>query len=68
MMKTLKITLIVSALALVSSLANAANLKAGSCRGISTPNGFKYVGTYCEDYACTVTSVRMFNGYCPYSD
>lgn len=68
MMKTLKITLLVSALALISSLANAATLKSGSCRGVSTSNGFKYVGTYCEDYACTVTSVRMFNSFCPFND
>lgn len=45
---------------------DAATLMAGSCRGISTSSGFKYVGTYCEDFQCTVTSTYIFDSWCPY--
>jgi len=66
-MKSIKLVLFVSFFCLASGIANAATLKAGTCRGISTANGFKYVGTYCEDYACTVTSTHIFDSWCPYS-
>ena len=44
----------------------AATLKVGSCRAISTTNGLQYVGTYCEDFSCTVTSTYIFKTWCPY--
>ena len=50
-----------------SGAAQAATLKAGTCRGVSTPNGYKYVGTYCVDYQCTVTTTLIFDSWCPYS-
>ena len=54
-------------LAAFSSVADAATLKSGTCRGVNTPNGYKYVGTYCIDYGCTVVQTYMFDSYCPYS-
>ncbi len=36
------------------------------CEGISTSQGYKYVGTYCVDYACTFVVRKMFDEYCPY--
>lgn len=50
-----------------SGVAEAATLKSGSCHGVSTPQGYKYVGTYCVDFQCTVTTTLMFDSYCPYS-
>jgi hypothetical protein len=47
--------------------ANAATLKAGTCRGVSTNSGYKYVGTYCVDFSCSVTTTLMFDSWCPYS-
>lgn len=37
------------------------------CEGISTQQGYKYVGTYCVDYQCKYTTTRVFDSYCPYS-
>jgi hypothetical protein len=53
-------------LALVSSdgFARAGTLL--KCEGISTAKGYKYVGTYCVDYACTYVARKMFDEYCPY--
>lgn len=53
------------ALVALSASASAANLK--SCDGVSTAQGYKYIGTYCVDFACTYVFTRMFNSYCPYS-
>lgn len=47
--------------------AQAATLKQGTCRGISTPQGYKYVGIYCVDFACTTTTTLMFDSWCPYN-
>lgn len=57
---------ILASLAL-SGVAEAATLKSGSCRGINTQQGYKYVGTYCIDYQCTVTTTLMFDSWCPYN-
>lgn len=38
-----------------------------SCEGISTQQGFKYVGIYCADYQCKYTVTRVFDSYCPFS-
>ena len=38
-----------------------------SCEGISTTQGYRYVGTYCVDYQCKYTTTRIFTSYCPYS-
>jgi hypothetical protein len=46
------------------AIASAGALK--KCEGISTQNGYKYVGTYCVDYACTYVTTKMFDSYCPY--
>lgn len=37
------------------------------CEGISTQQGFKYVGTYCLDYQCQYVTTRVFDSYCPFS-
>lgn len=52
---------------LVNSGVQAATLKAGTCKGISTSSGYKYVGTYCVDFACTVVTDLIFDTYCPHS-
>lgn len=58
---------LILALALVIPMvAISATLKAGSCRGISTSQGYKYVGLYCEDYQCTVVTQYIFDSWCPY--
>ncbi len=54
-------------LAVATAPVSAANLKPGTCRGISTSNGYKYVGTYCVDFQCTVTTTMMFDSFCPFS-
>lgn len=68
-MKTLSTLL--AALVLATSFAPLPALaRAGTlvrCDGISTQQGYKYVGTYCADYACTYTFTRIFDSYCPYS-
>ena len=38
-----------------------------SCEGISTNQGYRYVGTYCVDYQCRYTTTRIFSSYCPYN-
>lgn len=65
-MKPIKFVFMIAFIFLTANSVSAATLKAGSCRGVSTANGYKYVGTYCEDFACTVTSTYMFDTYCPY--
>jgi hypothetical protein len=58
--------IVVAALLLaLSASAGAATLK--SCQGIQTSQGFRYAGTYCVDYACTVVTTRIFTSYCPNS-
>jgi hypothetical protein len=37
------------------------------CEGVSTAQGFKYVGTYCMDYDCKYVQRYVFNSWCPYS-
>lgn len=44
--------------------ASAGTLK--SCDGVSTAQGFKYIGTYCVDFACQYVTRRMFDSYCPF--
>jgi len=62
---------LLAALVLAASLAPVvAVARAGTllrCDGVSTQQGYKYVGTYCVDYACSYTTTRMFDSYCPYS-
>ena len=55
----------VGLLLLASSPANAGTLQ--NCEGVSTPQGFRYVGTYCFDYACSYTFTRVFTSYCPFN-
>lgn len=50
----------------LTTTVNADTLKTGSCRGISTSNGYKYVGTYCVDFRCSVERTVMFDSWCPY--
>ena len=38
-----------------------------SCDGVSTPQGYRYIGTYCVDYHCKYTTTRIFTSYCPYN-
>ena len=60
------IVLLVAAL-IFTCAAEASTLKSGTCHGVSTPQGYKYVGTYCVDYQCTVVTTLMFDSYCPYT-
>jgi hypothetical protein len=65
-MKTLFILLIAAAnLSPVLAFARAGTLI--SCEGISTAQGYRYVGTYCVDYQCKYTTTRVFTSYCPFS-
>ncbi len=65
-MKTLFILLIAAAnLSPVVAFARAGTLI--SCAGISTAQGYRYVGTYCVDYQCKYTTTRVFTSYCPFS-
>lgn len=65
-MKKLFIALVVAAnLSPVIALARAGTLV--SCEGISTAQGYRYVGTYCVDYQCKYTTTRVFSSYCPFS-
>lgn len=54
-----------ASLLLITNIANAGTLR--SCEGVSTPQGYKYVGTYCYDFSCSYTFTRAFNSYCPYN-
>jgi len=60
-------TILAVGASMIAAPATAATLKAGSCRGVSTPQGYKYIGTYCVDFRCTVTTTLMFDSWCPYS-
>lgn len=65
-MKTLFILLIAAAnLSPVVAFARAGTLI--SCEGISTAQGYRYVGTYCVDYQCKYTTTRVFTSYCPFN-
>lgn len=65
-LSTLLAALVLAASAVpILAIANAGMLK--RCDGISTREGFKYVGTYCADYACSYTFTRVFDSYCPFS-
>ena len=59
------IALIASLLTSLPAFARAGTLI--SCEGISTAQGYRYVGTYCVDYQCKYTTTRVFTSYCPYS-
>jgi hypothetical protein len=61
----MKILLLSVACLAVSTSASAGTLK--SCEGVSTSQGYMYVGTYCFDFACTYTFTRTFHSYCPYN-
>jgi hypothetical protein len=64
-MSPLKRAFATSVLIFVASTASAATRE--SCEGVSTPDGYKYVGVYCVDYSCEYTVTFMFDSYCPYS-
>ena len=49
----------------LSASASAGTLQ--SCEGVSTAQGFRYVGTYRYDYQCSYTFTRVFTSYCPYN-
>ena len=61
--KTIVIGAVLFALAPLSAVA--ATLQ--KCEGVSTPNGFKYVGTYCMDYDCKYVERYVFDSWCPYN-
>jgi len=65
-MKKIFFTIFVLLSSLISTSAYAGRLV--SCQGVSTPEGFKYVGTYCYDYACAYTYTKVFTTFCPYQD
>lgn len=64
-----KITAIILALIMAASTpivyARAGTLL--KCEGISTQQGYKFIGTYCVDYQCKYTTTRIFDSYCPYT-
>ena len=77
-MNTLRLKLAILAIQLCAGVALLATLltslpafaRAGtliSCEGISTNQGYRYVGTYCVDYQCKYTTTRIFTSYCPYN-
>ena len=77
-LNTMKIKLAIFAIQVCAGLALLATLlsalpayaRAGtliSCEGISTAQGYRYVGTYCVDYQCKYTTTRIFTSYCPFS-
>jgi len=37
------------------------------CEGISTANGYRYVGTYCINFECTYVKRLVFRSWCPYN-
>jgi hypothetical protein len=53
------------AFAVIATSVDAMTLQ--KCEGIVTSQGFKWVGTYCVDYACTYITTRVFDNYCPFS-
>ena len=55
----------VTAMCAFSTSASAGTLQ--SCEGVSTSQGFVYVGTYCFDFQCSYTFTRTFKSYCPYN-
>jgi hypothetical protein len=36
------------------------------CDFIVTPQGGRYVGTYCVDFNCQYTETYIFTSYCPF--
>ena len=62
-----KIATIVAVFLLITDVANAATLVSGSCRLLVTMDGAKYVGTYCMDFSCSVTTNYIFDTLCPFS-
>jgi hypothetical protein len=60
----MKSLLIAACCAFFVASANAGTLK--KCEGVSTTAGYRYVGTYCVDFACSYVFTRMFTSYCPY--
>lgn len=57
---------LVATVLLVSSAANAMHLKAGTCKVVAASTGQKWVGVYCVDLQCSVTTILTFDEYCPY--
>lgn len=77
-MNTLRLRIAILAIQLCAGIALLATLlgslpayaRAGTllkCEGVSTQQGYKYVGIYCADYECKYTIVRMFDSWCPYT-
>lgn len=77
-MNTLRIRIAILAIQLCAGVALFATLitalpayaRAGTllkCEGISTQQGYKFIGTYCVDYQCKYTTTRIFDSYCPYT-
>lgn len=77
-MNAMKIKLAILAIQLCAGIALLATLlgslpayaRAGTlirCEGISTQQGYKFVGTYCLDFNCQYTVTRIFDSYCPYT-
>lgn len=36
------------------------------CDFVSTPQGARYIGTYCIDYQCQYVERLVFDSYCPF--
>lgn len=77
-MNTLRIRIAIFAIQLCAGIALLATVlgslpayaRAGTllkCEGISTQQGYKFIGTYCVDYQCKYTTTRIFDSYCPYT-
>jgi hypothetical protein len=66
----MRVKLLAIFVALTVGLPSAAFSRAGSlvkCEGVSTAQGYKYVGTYCVDFSCTYVTTKIFDSYCPFS-
>lgn len=59
-----RILLLIAAVASTAAFARAGTLL--KCDFIVTPQGGRYVGTYCVDFNCQYTETYIFTSYCPF--
>lgn len=58
------IALLISLFTALPAFARAGTLV--SCEFVFTPQGARYVGTYCVDYECKYVERHVFTSYCPF--
>lgn len=59
-----RLILLIVALASTAALARAGTLL--KCDFVFTPQGYRYIGTYCVDYECKYVERLIFDSYCPF--